>query len=342
MNRNLREVRMKIKDEDKKAHGGLVDEGWVAKSWKGRNFQAKVAYALCLGAALCTLVLWVMNTYIVEENNSGSHTGRGRVYGPHKLTPEEVREHLAKVDREMVHLFNTSKPFTKFGDPVVGWDEHRADAIRKSTNSSSGVNKKPRILLVTSSHPKPCQNKRGDEMLLKSIKNKMDYCRLHGIELFYNMDKIDPDMLGWWVKVFLTHMLMKEHPEVDWIWWMDSDAIFTDMTFELPLHKYENYNMVMHGWDDAVYDKRSWLGLNAGVFLLRNCQWSMDMLHAWAPMSPKGTIRDKAGVLLTKALPDRPAGEADDQSGLVYLMVTDRYVHICLQTTRSKLLSRTI
>lgn len=97
-------------------------------------------------------------------------------------------------------------------------------------------------------------------------------------------------------------MLMKEHPEIDWFWWMDSDAIFTDMTFELPLHKYENYNMVMHGWDDAVYEKRSWLGLNAGVFLIRNCQWSMDLLHAWAPMSPKGKIRDDVGKFLSKAL----------------------------------------
>jgi len=50
----------------------------------------------------------------------------------------------------------------------------------------------------------------------------------------------------------------------------------------------------------------------------------MDMLHAWAPMSPKGAIRDRVGEFLTKALPDRGRGEADDQSGLVYLMVSDK------------------
>jgi xyloglucan 6-xylosyltransferase len=136
---------------------------------------------------------------------------------------------------------------------------------------------------------------------------------------------MDDEMVGWWVKLFLTHMLMIRYPEVDWIWWMDSDAVITDMTFELPLHKYQNHNLVISGWEDAVYEKRSWMGLNAGVFLLRNCQWSLDLLHSWAPMSPKGPVRDAIGKLLSLALTDRPPTEADDQSSLVYLMLTDRY-----------------
>jgi xyloglucan 6-xylosyltransferase len=164
-------------------------------------------------------------------------------------------------------------------------------------------------------------------MLLKAIKNKMDYCRLNDIQIYYNMDEIDDDMTLWWVKVFLTHMLMRKHPEVDWIWWMDSDAIFTDMSFQLPLEKYANYNMVLHGYDDVVYEKRSWLGLNGGVFLLRNCQWSLDLLNAWAPMSPKGPVRDAIGPLLSEALPGRPPGEADDQSALVYLMLSNRSIY---------------
>ncbi|KAG0590683.1 hypothetical protein KC19_1G119100 [Ceratodon purpureus] len=312
--------RKKMKDDEKKAMVS-IDEAWMPL--RGRSFQTRVVYAMCFVAAVCTLGLFLMNSSTL--NMSMLTIGNSRpIYGPNKMTPEEARVFLRDVDEGLQAFLNKSKPFTKFGPPVVGWDKTRADAIRKSTNSSSGVNPKPRIMLITSSHPKKCENKQGDQMLLKSIKNKMDYCRIHGIELYYNMDKIDDEMLGWWVKTFLTHMLMKEHPDIDWFWWMDSDAIFTDMTFELPLKKYENYNMVMHGWNDAVYDKRSWLGLNAGVFLIRNCQWSMDLLHAWAPMSPKGKIRNGVGEFLTKALPDRGKGEADDQSGLVYLMVTDR------------------
>jgi xyloglucan 6-xylosyltransferase len=311
-----------MKDDNKKPMAP-VDEVWIQT--RGRGFQSKVVYAMCFIAAVCTLTLFALNSSTLDLSNRLAGVGSNHpVYGPQKMTPEEVRTHLAKVDRGMKAFLNASKPFTKFGPPVVGWDEYRAAAIRKATNSSSGVNPKPRIMLITSSHPRKCVNKQGDQMLLKSIKNKMDYCRIHGIEIYYNMDKIDDEMLGWWVKTFLTHMLMKQHPEIDWFWWMDSDAIFTDMSFQLPLKKYEKYNMVMHGWDDSVYDKRSWLGLNAGVYLIRNCQWSMDLLHAWAPMSPKGKIRDGVGKFLTRALPNRGKGEADDQSGLVYLMVTDR------------------
>ncbi|XP_024369636.1 xyloglucan 6-xylosyltransferase 1 [Physcomitrium patens] len=314
-------LRSKMKEDNKKGLSSMGDDAWLL--FRGRSFQSRVVRAMCLIAVVCTfgIVLLSLSTLDLSTLTIGSPRP---VYGPQRMTSEELREHLASIDKGLQEFLSANKPFTKFGPPVVGWDETRKEAIRRSTNSSSGVNPKPRIMLITSSHPRKCENKQGDQMLLKSIKNKMDYCRIHGIEIYYNMDHIDEDMTSWWVKTFLTHMLMKEHPEIDWFWWMDSDAIFTDMSFQLPLHKYEKYNMVMHGWDEVVYEKRSWLGLNAGVFLLRNCQWSMDMLHAWAPMSPRGKIRDGAGKFLTKALPDRGDSEADDQSGLVYLMVTDR------------------
>jgi hypothetical protein len=128
-----------------------------------------------------------------------------------------------------------------------------------------------------------------------SIKNKIDYCRLHNIEIFYNMAHLDAQMAGFWAKLPLIRKLMLGHPQVEWIWWMDSDAMFTDMLFEVPLEKYEKYNLVMHGFDELVFKEKSWTGLNTGSFLIRNCQWSLDLLDAWAPMGPKGIIREKAG-----------------------------------------------
>ncbi|KAJ7518078.1 hypothetical protein O6H91_21G053900 [Diphasiastrum complanatum] len=186
------------------------------------------------------------------------------------------------------------------------------------------VNGKPRILLVTGSQPKPCGNAVGDHYLLKAMKNKIDYCRLHGIEIFFNMALLDPEMTSFWAKQPLVRKLMLAHPEVEWIWWMDSDAMFTDMVFELPMEKYKDKNFILHGWDQAVYNEKNWVGLNAGVFLLRNCQWSLDILEAWATMGPKGTIRQEAGKLLSKVLPGRPLFEGDDQSALVYLLSSKR------------------
>ncbi|PQQ12440.1 galactomannan galactosyltransferase 1-like [Prunus yedoensis var. nudiflora] len=78
---------------------------------------------------------------------------------------------------------------------------------------------------------------------------------------------------------------MVAHPEAEWIWWVDSDALFTDMEFKLPLDRYKNHNLVVHGWAHLVMETHSWTGLNAGVFLIRNCQWTMDFSRcgpAWA------------------------------------------------------------
>lgn len=229
--------------------------------------------------------------------------------------PEEEEEPLPEIDSQ--------EPYS-LGPKISDWNEQRRAWLQENPELGSLVNGKPRILLVSGSPPKPCDNPVGDHYLLKAVKNKIDYCRLHNIDIFYNMAHLDAEMAGYWSKLPLLRKLMLAHPEAEWVWWMDSDAMFTDMVFELPLDRYKNHNFVLHGWDDEIYNKKNWVGLNTGSFLLRNCQWSLDMLDAWAPMGPKGKVREEAGVLLTEFFPGRPPFEADDQSALVYLLSTQR------------------
>ncbi|KAK6123198.1 hypothetical protein DH2020_043055 [Rehmannia glutinosa] len=181
------------------------------------------------------------------------------------------------------------------GPRISTWDEDRKVWLQKNPQFPNYVNGKPRILLVTGSPPNPCDNAIGDHYLLKSIKNKIDYCRIHGIEIVYNMAHLDKEMAGYWAKLPLIRRLMLSHPEVEWIWWMDSDALFTDMVFEIPSFKYKDYNM-----------------------------WSLDLLDVWAPMGPKGPIREETGKILTANLKGRPAFEADDQSALIYLLISQK------------------
>ncbi|KAF2539756.1 hypothetical protein F2Q68_00018628 [Brassica cretica] len=217
-----------------------------------------------------------------------------------------------------------NKPYT-LGPKISDWDEQRSDWLAKNPTFPNFIGpNKPRVLLVTGSAPKPCENAVGDHYLLKSIKNKIDYCRLHGIEIFYNMALLDAEMAGFWAKLPLIRKLLLSHPEVEFLWWMDSDAMFTDMAFELPWERYKEYNLVMHGWNEMVYDEKNWIGLNTGSFLLRNNQWALDLLDTWAPMGPKGKIREEAGKVLTRELKGRPVFEADDQSAMVYLLATQR------------------
>ncbi|MBA0827801.1 hypothetical protein Goarm_012549, partial [Gossypium armourianum] len=189
-----------------------------------------------------------------------------------------------------------NKPYS-LGPKISDWDQQISEWLKTNPDFPNFIGpNKPRVLLVTGSSPKPCENPVGDHYLLKSIKNKIDYCR----------------------------KLLLSHPEIEFLWWMDSDAMFTDMAYELPWERYKDFNMVMHGWNEMVYNDKNWIGLNTGSFLLRNCQWSLDLLDAWAPMGPKGKVREEAGKILTRELKDRPVFEADDQSAIVYLLVKER------------------
>ncbi|KAG6745906.1 hypothetical protein POTOM_050416 [Populus tomentosa] len=210
------------------------------------------------------------------------------------------------------------------GPKISNWNQERQVWLSQNPEFPNFVNGKPRILLLTGSPPSPCDNPIGDHYLLKAIKNKIDYCRIHGIEIVYNMAHLDKELAGYWAKLPMIRRLMLSHPEIEWIWWMDSDAMFTDMVFEIPLSKYDKHNLVIHGYPDLLFEQKSWIALNTGSFLFRNCQWSLDLLDAWAPMGPKGAIREEAGKILTANLKGRPAFEADDQSALIYLLLSQK------------------
>ncbi|GMI96916.1 xyloglucan xylosyltransferase 5 [Hibiscus trionum] len=87
------------------------------------------------------------------------------------------------------------------GPKISDWDQQRKVWLSKNPEFLTFVNGKARILLVTGSPPNPCDNAIGDHYLLKSIKNKIDYCRLHGIEIVYNMAHLDRELAGYWAKL---------------------------------------------------------------------------------------------------------------------------------------------
>ena len=175
--------------------------------------------------------------------------------------------------------------------------------------------------MVSGSQPEPCPGDAGDHLLLRFLKNKLDYCRLHGIQLLYNRDFLQPAMSSYWAKIPIVRAAMLAHPEAEWIWWVDSDAVFTDMDFSLPLAtRYAGYNLVAYGVAKDI-KRKSWLGINAGVFIIRNCQWSLDFLDEWARMGPAYPEHARWGKVLREELSDKDSDVACDQSALVYLLL---------------------
>lgn len=208
------------------------------------------------------------------------------------------------------------------GTPVRDWDEKRRDWLRKNPSFAEGA--KDRIFMLTGSQPSACKNPIGDHLLLKFFKNKVDYCRIHGYDIFYNNALLHPNMGSYWAKLPVVRAAMMAHPEAEWIWWVDSDALFTDMEFKLPLDRYKDHNLVVHGWAHLIHEKHSWTGLNAGVFLIRNCQWAMDFMERWAQMGPQTPEYEKWGSILRSTFPDKAFPESDDQTGLAYLIYKEK------------------
>ncbi|KAL2348298.1 hypothetical protein Fmac_002298 [Flemingia macrophylla] len=220
---------------------------------------------------------------------------------------------------------------TFYDDPKVGytmdsklhdWDQKRQDWLRLHPSFAGGAPE--RVLMVTGSQPTPCRNPIGDHLLLRFFKNKVDYCRIHGYDIFYNNALLHPKMFAYWAKYPVVRAAMLAHPEAEWIWWVDSDALFTDMEFRLPLERYKEHNLVVHGWAHLIHEKRSWTGLNAGVFLIRNCQWSLDFMEEWAGMGPQSPDYEKWGSTLRQAFKDKFFPESDDQTGLAYLIAMEK------------------
>ncbi|KAG2552514.1 probable glycosyltransferase 4 [Panicum virgatum] len=216
-------------------------------------------------------------------------------------------------------------PPHSLGPVPTDYDERRAQWLRDNPRFPALVAPgRPRVLVVTGSSPRRCSAPDGDHLLLRAFKNKVDYCRVHDLDIFYSTAVLDAELTGFWTKLPLLRSLMLAHPETELLWWMDSDLMLTDMLFEPPWDRYGSHNLVIPGWDAKVYGAKSWLGINAGSFIIRNCRWSLDLLDAWARMGPRGPVREMYGKLIAETLSDRGPYEACDQSALVYLLVTER------------------
>ncbi|KAJ0111850.1 hypothetical protein Patl1_01023 [Pistacia atlantica] len=108
------------------------------------------------------------------------------------------------VDEEEDENPDWHKPYS-VGPKISDWDERRSKWLKENPKFLNFVGeKKPRVLLVTGSSPGACET------------------------------PVDAEMAGFWAKLPLLRNLMLSHPEVELFWWMDSDAMFTDMAFEVP------------------------------------------------------------------------------------------------------------
>jgi len=90
--------------------------------------------------------------------------------------------------------------------------------------------------------------------------NKVAYAKRHGYEAYVKTDNWTMSRIHF---EKLVHMLdvMKTRPHLDWVWWMDNDAIITDYDFKAENLIDNDYHVII------TVDHAS---LNAGSFMVRN------------------------------------------------------------------------
>jgi hypothetical protein len=109
-----------------------------------------------------------------------------------------------------------------------------------------------------------------DPMTLKSVENKKSYAALHGYEVIVvHGDSIESTRPPAWSKFIALKQYLVQF---DYLIFFDVDTII--MNDEITLE-----SLAARG--DLIISE-DWNGLNTGVFMLKNCEWSLWLLEeAW-------------------------------------------------------------
>jgi len=129
-----------------------------------------------------------------------------------------------------------------------------------------------------------------------SRKNQEYYCQMHDYNYIYYMDTITPFEKVTWNKVYV---LDKHLGEYDWLIWIDSDAIITNMDILLEdiIEKAEDKYSALFCDDIGGWK------LNSGVMFWKNDQWSRNAINKWLEMEKLPHSRGAEQQQLINLLP---------------------------------------
>ena len=107
--------------------------------------------------------------------------------------------------------------------------------------------------------------------------NKQKYATKHGYRLFDESDQLDQTRPASWSKIRAVQRLLKEE-SCDWVFWLDADTVVmnSDKKVEQFLPAGDTIDVLL-SMDDGG-------GYNAGVWLVRNSEWTHKFLREWWDM----------------------------------------------------------
>ncbi|KAG5366830.1 Alpha-1,2-galactosyltransferase gmh3 [Yarrowia sp. B02] len=165
----------------------------------------------------------------------------------------------------------------------------------------------PKIALLSASNGKTDNEMAMLELVLP---NRQEYCNYHGyICHFVDLNTVDTgsDHVVW-AKMGAIQRVFDEHPEVEWVWWMDTDIILMNPEIELGEHLLSDRALVerlTYGrpirkadsfFAGEVYPSKDqppkaenlnlllsqdFFGINAGSFFIKRSPWTDMLLDLW-------------------------------------------------------------
>ncbi len=179
----------------------------------------------------------------------------------------------------------------------------------------------PADLAVATFNVVPQQNltAKYDRLGRMGLVNRRMWCRRHGYPLVESTPRDDGRPVCWG-KLTLLQEALERH---EWVLWADSDALALDLDLDADRFCDNGFDLVTQSMDAvhvlagiSVEDGRARWPVNTGVFLLRSCEWSRELLrradgksHLVAqPLSGPWQVWDGIGdqEAITEALRDRP------------------------------------
>ncbi|AOW04789.1 galactosyl transferase GMA12/MNN10 family-domain-containing protein [Yarrowia lipolytica] len=163
-----------------------------------------------------------------------------------------------------------------------------------------------KVVILSASNNK---TKSEQYMLERALLNRQEYCNMHGYTCrFINLDQVDDGKHHIvWAKIKAIEMVFETDPEVEWVWWMDTDMIILNPYIELGEHILSDRALVERltygrpirsadaSFKGEIYHSKGqieakdihllltqdFFGINAGSFFLRKSQFSKFLLDLW-------------------------------------------------------------
>lgn len=143
-----------------------------------------------------------------------------------------------------------------------------------------------RVLIVGTLPDDNCNLLTGYRMIVKTLANKIDYCRFNHYDLKIFQKNPDPALHDHWNKVGSLYVAMKDSiaaEAYDWIVWADYDLLFLQLNRPIKFSKYKDKNIVVggfrHAFETAPID--CFKALNTGVIYFRVNGDTLKFIEEW-------------------------------------------------------------